>query len=117
MNFSQATLLVSAVFAVGWWADSLLPALKDARWKQLLHLGLGIAVVFLAANSDYGDTQKVNNLVLSHLNGASLVLIGLMIGGGAGVAQGILKAVSNIGTNKPGVEVAAPVAAQPVEAA
>ena len=98
MDFTQATLLSGAVFAVTTMFDKLLPKLQG--WAlQLAALVIGVGVTMLTAYSDYGKTQIVSGIKLSDANTASRILIGLLIGGGATLLHRTYKAVSNIGTN------------------
>ncbi len=68
---------------------------------QLIALVVGLGVVFLVAYSDYGTTQVISNIKLSDMNTASLILIGLLLGGGASVVATTFNSVSNIGQNQP----------------
>lgn len=101
MDFTEAALLIAAVYAVTKLADKAIPALVG--WKlQLSALLIGIGTTFLVAYSSYADAVKVGGKPLDDVNGAALVLIGLLIAGGATVVDQGLKAVSNVGDNNPG---------------
>lgn len=47
---------------------------------QLAVWGAGVAVFFLLASTDFANGIRIGNMVLGHLNGASVVLIGLSAG-------------------------------------
>lgn len=55
----------------------------------------GIAVAFVAANSDWGDAIVVNGDVMSLLNGWSLSLVGMNLASTAGVTWDFIKAFDN----------------------
>lgn len=100
MDFSEAALLIAAVFAVTKLADKAIPALVG--WKlQLVALLVGVGTTFLVAYSSYADAVKVGGKSLADVNGAALVLIGLLIAGGATVVDQGFKAVTNVGENNP----------------
>ena len=99
LDFTDAVLLVGAVFAVTAFFDKLIPALKG--WAlQLVALATGIGLTFLVAWSDFGKTQRVGGIQLDNMNVASLVLIGLLLGGGATFADRTFTAVKNVGQNQ-----------------
>ncbi len=64
---------------------------------QLVAWAAGIAVFFLAAQSDWADGIEIGDRALSVLNGWSLVMAGLAAGSSASVFQDFLK--SNDNTN------------------
>ena len=102
IDFTQAALLIGAVFAVTELFKRVVP--QAPNWVvQLVPLAIGIAVTFLVAYSTYGNTQKVGDVVLSDVNVAGLILIGILIGGGATVLHQGLGAIANVGENKDGV--------------
>lgn len=55
----------------------------------------GIAVAFLAASSDFGDSIAVNGDFLGLLNGWSVALVGLNLASTAGIGWDIIKAVDS----------------------
>jgi hypothetical protein len=100
MSFTQATLLISAVFAVTTMVDKAIPALTG--WKlQLVAFVIGVGTTFLVAYSSYASSVKVGGKALDTVNTAALILIGLMIAGGATVTDRLFRAVSNVGENIP----------------
>jgi hypothetical protein len=102
MDFQSAALLVTAVFTITQLIKRLLPTLSPA-WTQLTVLLVGVAVTFLDAYSTYGSSQTVNGVALNNVNVAGLILIGLLIGGGATAFHtvfGTAGAVANIGFNR-----------------
>ncbi len=100
MDFSQAGLLIAAVFAVTKLIDKAVPQVTGAL-LQLVALVVGVAMTFLVAYSTYADGVTVGGKTLDNVNGAGLVLIGLLIAGGATVVDQGIKAVTNIGDNQP----------------
>lgn len=99
MDFTNAALLIAAVFAITTLVDKAIPALNG--WKlQLSAFVIGIGTTFLVAYSSYADSVSVGGKSLDQVNGAALVLIGLMIAGGATIADRTFKAVSNVGQNQ-----------------
>lgn len=99
MDFTQAGLLIAAVFAVTALFDKAIPQLTG--WKlQLAALAIGVGTTFLVAYSSYADTVTIGGKSLDSVNTAALVLIGLMVAGGATVVDRGLKALSNVGENK-----------------
>lgn len=65
----------------------------NAVVTQLVAWLLGIAVAFIAANSDWGSTIDVSGKTLASLNGWSLVLVGFVLASTAGVGWDLIKAV------------------------
>ncbi len=100
MDFSQAGLLIAAVFAVTKLIDKAVPQATGAL-LQLIAFVVGIATTFLVAYSSYADGVKIGGKTLDNVNTAGLVLIGLLIAGGATVVDQGIKAVTNIGENQP----------------
>jgi uncharacterized membrane protein len=100
MDFTSATLLVAAVFAITQGVKKALPKLAGAG-LQLIVMLIGVATTFLVAFSDYGKTQVVSHIAMSNMNIASLILVGLLLGGGATLMNEVLGSISNIGQNQP----------------
>lgn len=67
----------------------------NAVVTQLCSWLAGIAVAFIAANSDYGDGIGINGELLSTLNAWSLALVGFNLASAAGIGWDIIKAVDN----------------------
>lgn len=99
MDFTQAALLIAVVFAVTTAVDKAVPSLKGAA-LQVTAFVIGIATTFLVAYSSYASTVSVGGKSLDKVNGAGLIVIGLMIAGGATLADRAFKAVSNVGQNQ-----------------
>ncbi len=98
MDFAHAGLLALLIFVLVAAVDKVV-ALPPAV-KIPLAFALGILVVVLVAASDFSHEQVVMNRPLDTLNGASQVVVGLLLGALAtGIDQG-LKAVRNIGENQ-----------------
>lgn len=100
MDFSQAGLLIAAVFAVTKGIDKAIPKLTGAP-LQLVAFLVGIAMTFLVAYSTYADGVTVGGKTLDVVNTAGLILIGLLVAGGATVVDQLFKSVTNIGENQP----------------
>lgn len=62
---------------------------------QIVSWVTGIAVAFLAANSNWGDGIVVNGQSLGSLNPASLVFVGFNLASAAGVTWDAIKAVDD----------------------
>ena len=101
MDLSAALLPGILVFAV---IAAITKATGDtlhSAVKVPLAFVLGIATVFAVAASDFGHSQKVSGIPIDKLNGASLVLVGIMVGAVA-VGINVAKTVGlNIGQNQP----------------
>ncbi len=100
MDFSQAGLLIAAVYAITKGFDKAIPKLTGAA-LQLSAFVIAIATTFLVAYSTYADGVTVGKHTLDTVNGPGLVLIGLLVGGGATVVDQVLKSVQNVGQNQP----------------
>lgn len=100
LDFVNAGLLIAAVFAVTKLVGKMIPAVTGAA-LQAVALAVGIATTFLVAYSDWAPEQVIGGKPMDQLSTASLVLVGLMIGGGATIADQGFKAVSNVGDNQP----------------
>lgn len=99
MDFTDAALLISAVFALTTIADKAIAQLTS--WKlQIVNELIGVAVTFLVAYSTYANTVSVGGIKLDKVNTAGLVLIGLMIAGGATIADRTFSAIKNVGENQ-----------------
>lgn len=100
MDFTNAALLIGAVFAITELVKRAVPALSG--WAlQLVPLAVAVAVTFLVAYSTYAHSVSVNGITLDNVNVAGLILIGLLIGGGSTVLHQTLGAVKNVGENQP----------------
>lgn len=103
IDFTQAALLIAAVFAVTEQVKRIFPNLHAAV-VQVVSIVVGIAVTATIAHSTWGSTQIVNGVHLDKVNNAGIAIVGLMIAGGANLAHKIFGAngaVANIGQNKP----------------
>ena len=101
MDFGQAALLV--FIFVGLVAEA--KALVWGDMKQRITVGIvnavGIATVFLVAETVWGNEQIIGGHQLGLLDWASKLLIGIVLGGGAsGVWEGFTT-LKNIGQNQP----------------
>jgi hypothetical protein len=67
----------------------------NAVVTQFLAWAAGIALAFVAANSDWGDTIMVNGQTLGGLNGWSLAFVGINLASLAGFGWDTLKAIDN----------------------
>lgn len=98
MDFGQAALLALLIFVLVAAIDHAVTL--PSAVKIPLAFVLGIVVVILVANSDFGHEQVVMDRPLDTLNGESQVIVGILLGAfatGIDVAQ---KAVRNIGQNQ-----------------
>ena len=55
----------------------------------------GVAIFFLLASTDYATGIRIGGVVLAHLNGPSLILIGLSAGSSAAVGYDFKRAVDH----------------------
>lgn len=98
MDFGQASLLALLIFVAVAAVDQIVTL--PSAVKIPLAFALGILVVVLVAASDFGHEQVVMDRPLDSLNGASQVVVGLLLGAFAtGIDQG-LKAIRNVGQNQ-----------------
>ena len=101
MDFGNAALLI--FIFVG-----LISEAKALAWgtnKERITVGIvnvvGIAAVFLVAESVWGTEQIIGGQQLGLLDWASRILVGVVLGGGAsGLWQGF-DTIKNVGENKP----------------
>ena len=98
MDFTQAGLLIAAVYAIMQGIKKAVPQLNGAL-LQLVVFIVGIGVTFLVAYSTYADAVTVGGHTLDTVNSAGLILIGLLIGGGATVLNEGYGSIKNIGQN------------------
>ncbi len=99
MDFTQAALLIAAIFSITTLLDQAIPQLHG--WiLQLANAVIGIVVTFLVAYSTYADSVTVGKVTLDNVNVAGLILIGLMASGGATLFDRTFRAVSNVGENQ-----------------
>lgn len=100
MDFTQAGLLIAAVFAVTTMVDKAIPALNG--WKlQLAAFVIGVGTTFLVAYSSYANSVSIGGKSLADVNVAGDFLIGLMVAGGATLADRTFTAIKNVGDNQP----------------
>lgn len=90
---------ISAVVALPLKAASVVKYLsaRDLRAAvtQLVVWGASIGLAFLLRASDFGDAIRIGAAPLSHLNDASLVLVGFAFGSTASVVYDFKKARDN----------------------
>jgi hypothetical protein len=67
----------------------------NAVVTQIGSWAAGVAVAFVAANSDFGEGIGINGQLLSALNGWSLALVGFNLASAAGIGWDVIKAVDN----------------------
>lgn len=67
----------------------------NAAVTQIVAWLTGIAAVFIAAKSDFGNEMLINGLALSSLNNWALVFAGLTLASTAGVGWDAISAVDN----------------------
>lgn len=101
MDFGQAALLVVIFLGLVAEAKDLVWGTTKQRITILLVNIVGVAAVFLVAESAWGNEQIIGGQQLEHLDWASRILIGVVLGGGAsGLWQGF-DTLKNIGQNQP----------------
>lgn len=102
MDVTGAALLIAAVFGVTELVKRVAPSLSGAV-LQVAVIAVGLGVTFLDAYSSFGSQQKINGIPLDKVNTAGLILVGLLISGGATVVHKVVGesgAIANIGQNK-----------------
>jgi hypothetical protein len=67
----------------------------NAVVTQIVAWAAGVALAFVAANSDWGDTIMVNGQSLASLNGWSLAFVGVNLASLAGFGWDTLKAIDH----------------------
>lgn len=65
----------------------------NALVTQLVAWGMGIALAFIAANSDWAESILINSIPLAALSGWSLVFVGVNIASLAGFGWDAIKAI------------------------
>lgn len=102
MDFTQAALLVVAVFTIVELVKRAVPAATKIGWVTIvIALAVGVGLAFLVGASDFGGTQIINGEALDKLNAASKTLVGILVGAGAVGFDNVLTAVKNVGENQP----------------
>ena len=101
MDLSQAILPGILVFAIVAGITQATGGNLHSAVKVPLAFLLGIAAVMAVAHSDFGDKQVVAEHALNTLNGASQVIVGILVGATAVGFDTLQKAVRNIGDNQP----------------
>lgn len=101
MDLSQAVLPGILVFAVIAGIDAASKGSLPSAVKVPLAFVLGIVAVVAVAASDFGHAQIVADRALDTLNGASQVIVGVLVGATAVGIDVVQKAVRNIGENQP----------------
>lgn len=99
MDFGKALLLIAVVLVLTDVVKQIVPNL-DARLTVLVAVAIGIAATFLTGASVWANEQVVGGHSLGNLDTPSKLLVGLMVGTGAGVTDKVLNAVRNIGQNQ-----------------
>lgn len=105
MDFGKAALLIAVVFGLTEFGKRLLgPRLSaDSRIVTALAIVVGQAAVWLMAQTAWAHEQVIGTKPLDELNTGSLILVGLLVAGGAAFGRETLQAVKNVGTNQPTV--------------
>lgn len=101
MDLSGAAVLIAVTLGLVQMVKASVPQLSS-RLVPLVTLAIGAIATVIVGNSDWGDTQKIGTKALSSLNGWSLAVVAIAVGGLAAAAYTGLKAVANIGQNKEG---------------
>jgi hypothetical protein len=100
MDFGQAALLVFVLLGVIAEVKSLVWGSNKERITIAIVNASAIAVVFLVAETKWGDTQIIGGQNLGLLDWASKLLIAIVLGGGAsGLWQGF-DTLKNVGQNQ-----------------
>lgn len=99
MDLSNAILPGVLVFAIIAGITHATGGQLASAIKVPLAFVLGIVAAVIVAQSDFGSSQIVADQPLDTLNGASQVIVGLLVGATAVGIDVLQKAVRNIGSN------------------
>jgi hypothetical protein len=102
MTFEAVLLLATVVTLTGVvknLAAGAIPGGLPSWATPLVAIAIGIATVFLVAETDWADKQIVNDLPLDSINGWSKVVAGIYFGGLGGLTTNVIKKVGDIGEN------------------
>lgn len=88
-----------AALALAWKLVDFVKQLRVRDWNAVVTQAAvwvaGIVVVFLLANTDFASGIKIGDMVLSDLNAASLILVGLSVGASASVGYDLKRSLDN----------------------
>lgn len=86
-----------AALALTWKIVDFIKQLRVRDWNAAVTQAAvwvaGVLVIWLLAGTDFASGVKIGNMVLSHLNAASLVLVGLSVGASGSVAYDFKRAL------------------------
>lgn len=99
MDVGSAAVLGAVVLGLVSLARSLILGTNQDRVVAVVALVVSVVAVILVAASDFAGEQIVLDRPLSSLNGASQLVVALLLAGVASAGWQGLKAVSNIGEN------------------
>lgn len=99
MDLSGAAVLIAVTLGLTQMVKTSFPAIPN-RAVPLVAIVVGVVATVITANSDWGDSQKIGDKVLSSLNGFSLAVVAVAVAALSAAAYTGLKAVANIGQNK-----------------
>lgn len=88
---------LAAALALTWKLVDFVKQLRVRDWNAAVTQAAvwvaGVLVIWLLASTDFASGIKIGSMVLSHLNGASLVLVGLSVGASGSVAYDFKRAL------------------------
>lgn len=88
-----------AALALAWKLVDFIKQLRVRDWNavvtQAAVWAAGVLVVFLLAGTDFASGIKIGDMVLSNLNAASLILVGLSVGSSASVGYDLKRSLDN----------------------
>ena len=101
MELTGLVVVGAAILGLVSIARTMVEGTNRERVTAALCLVIAIGAVMLVGASDFAETEVVLDKPLNALNGASQVLLGVLLAGTASAAWQGLKAVRNIGENAP----------------
>ena len=101
MDLSGAAVLIAVTLGLTQMVKKSFPSIH-ARLVPAIAIVVGVIATVVTANSDWGDSQKIGDKVLSSLNGWSLAVVAVAVAALSAAAYTGLKAIANVGQNKEG---------------
>lgn len=101
MDFTNAAILIAAVFGAVELLKSLVPALgSDSRLTVLAVIVISVGVVFLVGGTVWAHEQVIGGHPLDKLGVDDKLVVSLFLAGTAAFGSKVLTAVKNIGQNQ-----------------
>lgn len=102
MDFTNALLVVAAVYALTEWAKSAAPSIRNSSALTILTAAVaGQAAVWGLATTVWANEQVIGGHTLDKLNGGSKVAAGFFVALLATGTDKLIGMVKNVGQNQP----------------